>query len=119
MHCIFLVTLEIGKDTVTADTSMASIDLHCGTVDYIRPDSHLQWFIGDTRIEIGTSRNTIVYVDGDNNTAQNGQNNHVPGRVAVLTIANPQPSDAGTYTCRIMGTDQSADVQLIIATSKK
>ena len=98
---------------------MASTDLRCGMVDYIRPDSDLQWFIGDTHIKNGTNRRTVTYVDGDDNSAaQNGQVNHVPGRVAVLTIANPELSDGNTYTCRIMDTDQSADVQLIITTSK-
>ena len=30
----------------------------------------------------------------------------------MLTISNPQQSDAGMYSCRILGTKQSADIQL-------
>ena len=37
-----------------------------------------------------------------------------PGRVSVLAISNPQLSDSGKYTCRILGTEQSAEIQLTV-----
>ena len=61
-----------------------------------------------------TDRSTISYRNGLTGAAQNGGNVTVPGRVSVLTISNPQLSDSGTYTCRILGTEQSIDVQLNI-----
>ena len=86
-------------------------------VDYIRPDSDLQWLTGGNVIMSGTNRHTITYIDGTPNAAQSGGTSLVPGRVAVLTITNPQVSDSGTYTCRVRGAGVSTDVQLTVTGS--
>jgi len=76
---------------------------------YIRADEDLQWFNGSTMI---TSGRTVSYHNGTAGAEQNGAIITIPGRVSVLTISNPQQSDSGTYSCRILGTEQSADIQL-------
>jgi len=106
------VNLEANGSSVTAYSSDSEVELQCEMTLYIRPDEDLQWFNGSMMISSGTNRRTISYHNGTADAAQNGGNAIIPGRVSVLTISNPQQSDSGTYSCRILGTEQSADIQL-------
>ena len=99
---------------LTAHISDSEVELECEMTLYIRPDEDLQWFRGSEMIVNGTNRYTISYRNGLAGAAQKGENVTIPGRVSVLTISNPQLSDSGTYNCRILGTEQSADIQLTV-----
>ena len=108
----FAVNLQVNVSNVTAYNSDSSVELECEMTLYVRADEDLQWFRGSEMIASRNDRYTISYRNGLTGAAQNGGNVTVPGRVSVLTISNPQLSDSGTYTCRILGTEQSTDVQL-------
>ena len=99
---------------VTAHISDSEVELGCEMTMYIRPDEDLQWFRGSEMIVSRTNRCTVSYHNGLAGAAQNGGNVTIPGRISVLTISSPQLSDSGTYTCRILGTEQSADIQLTV-----
>ena len=99
---------------MTAYSNESEVELQCEMTLYIRADEDLQWFNGSTMITSGTNRHTISYHNGTADAAQNGGNAIIPGRVSVLTISNPQQSDSGMYSCRILGTEQSADIQLSV-----
>ena len=99
---------------MTAYSNESEVELQCEMTLYIRPDEDLQWFSGSMVISSGTNRRTISYHNGTADAAQNGGNAIIPGRVSVLTISNPQQSDSGMYSCRILGTEQSADIQLSV-----
>jgi len=108
----FTVNLQANGSSVTAYSSDSEVELQCEMTLYIRADEDLQWFNGSMMITSGTNRRTVSYHNGTAGAAQNGGSNIIPGRVSVLTISNPQQSDSGTYSCRILGTEQSADIQL-------
>ena len=115
--CVFVffsVNLQATVSNVTSHTSDSKVELGCEMTLFIRSDEDLQWFRGSEMIVSGTGRYTASYRNGLAGAAQNGGNVTVPGRVSVLTISYPQQSDSGTYTCRILGTEQSADVQLSV-----
>ena len=108
----FTVNLTAIESSVTAYSNDSEVELQCEMTQYIRADEDLQWFNGSMMITSGTNRHTVSYHNGTAGAAQNGGSVPIPGRVSVLTISNPQQSDAGTYSCRILGTEQSADIQL-------
>ncbi len=82
---------------------------------FIRPDSSLIWEgPGDRRIAGGTGKHQITFSDGSPGTAVNGSAVLVPSRVSMLTITNPEPSDAGTYTCRAINTTEAVTMELIV-----
>ena len=101
-------------NNLTAHTSDSKVELACEMTLYVRADEDLQWFRDSEMIVNGTCRYTVSYRNGLTEAALNGGNVTIPGRVLVLTISNPQLSDSGTYTCRILGTEQSANVQLSV-----
>ena len=92
--------------TVNATMSDSTVALDCEMRAYIRPDSSLTWDRpgGLTqRIASGMGKHQITFSDGSPGTAANGSGVLVPSRVFTLVISNPEPSDAGTYTCRVLG----------------
>ena len=97
----------------TMDDSI--IELHCEMRAYIRPDSSLIWEgPGDRRITGGTGKHQIMFSDGTPGAAANGGAEVVPSRVSMLIITNPEPSDAGTYTCTVMGTSKMVTMELTV-----
>ena len=110
----FAVDLQATVSNVTARSNDTEVELACEMTLYIRPDEDLQWFRGSEVIVNGTGRYTVSYHNGSVRAAQYGGDTLIPGRVSVLTISYPQLSDSGTYTCRILGTEQSANVQLSV-----
>lgn len=80
--------------------------------DYIHPDAEFKWRKGDQMIERNATH-TISYVTGLRGQAQNGGTTN--SRFSALTISNLRVADEGVYTCFVMGTQESADVQLYVA----
>ena len=90
--------------TVNATMNDSMVVLECEMRAFIRPDSSLIWEgPGGQRIASGTDKHQITFSDGSSLTAANGGGELVPSRVSTLVISNPEPSDAGTYTCRVLG----------------
>ena len=90
--------------TVNATMDDGTVALECEMRAYIRPDSSLIWEEPDGwRITGGTGKYRITFSDGLPLTAANGSGYLVPSRVSTLVISNPEPSDTGTYTCRVVG----------------
>ena len=97
----------------------STIALHCEMRAFIRPDSSLIWERpGGQRIN-GTEKYQITFSDGSPDIAANGGGVLVPSRVSTLTITNPEPSDAGTYTCNVMGTSEVVTIELIVNGTKR
>ena len=96
-------------NTINATMSDSMVALECEMRAYIRPDSSLIWERpGGQRIAGGTGKHQITFSDGSPLTAANGSQELVPSRVSTLIISNPEPSDAGTYTCRVLGVINAA-----------
>ena len=90
--------------TVNATMNDSMVAIECEMRAYIRPDSSLIWEgPGGQRIAGGTGKHQITFSDGSPTTAADGGGELVPSRVSTLVISNPEPSDAGTYTCRVVG----------------
>ena len=89
--------------TVNATMDDGTVALECEMRAYIRPDNTLIWERpGGQRIANGTGKHQITFSDGLPMTAANGGGELVPSRVSTLVISNPEPSDTGTYTCRVV-----------------
>ncbi len=109
------VDLEANSSTtVSVNDTDSEVQLSCEMSHYIREDEDLQWFKEGQMISSGMDRHTVSYRDGKPDVAIKGEMNFIPGRVAVLTISNPEIEDSGTYTCAITGTDESIDFQLSV-----
>ena len=84
---------------------------------YIRPDNFLQWLRMGEMIDGSSPKYTLEYTDGMY-VAQNGGVGRVRSRVIYLVIAEPEPVDSGVYTCQIMGTNVSTEVNLTVSEVK-
>ncbi len=109
---LFTVTLQAVWETVTARDTDSNVELRCETTGFIRPDADLQWYHEDELVT--NNRTSVIFIDGSPHTAQRGGNDTAPGRVSVLRISTPAVTDTGMYTCRVQGTKESANVQLIV-----
>ena len=110
----FSAILLATENIVTAHSNDTQVELECEMALFIRPDEDLQWFRGSEMIVSGTNRHTVSYRNGSAEVVVNATTFNISSRVSVLAISNPQLSDSGTYTCRILGTEQSADIQLTV-----
>ena len=102
--------MEVLTDTSTVVATMddSAIELHCEMRGFIRPDSSLIWEGPDgQRITDGTGKHQITFSDGVPDAAANGSAVLIPSQVSTLNITNPEPSDAGTYTCTVNGTAEA------------
>ena len=91
----------------------STIALYCEMRAFIRPDSSLVWEEPGGRTITGeTGKHQITFSDGSPDAAAIGGGVLVPSRVSKLTITNPEPSDAGTYTCSVMGTSEAVTLEL-------
>ncbi len=93
------------------------VELSCDMSDYIRPDDQLQWFRDGEMITSGQARQQITFKNGNANQGQLGGLSTQSSRVSVLTISNPILSDTGTYNCRVIGTTESVDIELLVQSS--
>ncbi len=84
--------------------------------NYIRPDDQLQWFKDGEMITSGQARRQITFTNGTGQ-GQFGGISPQSSRVSVLTISNPILSDTGTYNCRVIGTTESVDIELLVNSS--
>lgn len=109
------VELLSNTSTVMATMDDSTIGLHCEMRAYIRPDSFLMWEgPGGRSITGGTGKHQIMFSDGSPDAAANGSAVVVPSRVSTLIITNPEPSDAGTYTCTVMDTNEAVTMELTV-----
>ena len=109
------VELHTNSSTVTPSVNDSSVELYCEMSAFIRPDNFLVWEgPGGRRITGGTKKYQITFSDGSPEQAVNKTVELVPSRVSTLTIFNLEPSDAGNYTCSVMGADQAISVNLIM-----
>ena len=104
------------NDSITvATTDDTSTEMSCEMGAFIRPDSSLIWEgPGGQRITGGTNKHQIIFTNGSPDSAVNSSFVLVPSRLSTLTISNPEPSDNGTYTCSVVGTDQAITVELVV-----
>eukprot|EP00731_Ephydatia_muelleri_P023954 Em0016g225a len=111
----YTLKLEVlGPTNITVNATTASqVELSCEMSQYIHPDGDLWWYRGRKRLDITKSKYSIEYRHGTK-LAQNGGNDVTTSRVFVLTISRLTSSDSGVYTCRLFGTDQSGDVNLMV-----
>ena len=115
---IHAVELQTNSNTVIPSVNDSSVELSCEMRAFIRPDSFLIWEGPDGwRITDGTEKYQITFSDGSPEQAVNRTIELVPSRVSTLTIFNLEPSDAGDYTCSVMGTDQAVSINLIMTES--
>ena len=87
--------------------------LSCEMEGYIHSDSDFQWRRGD-QITANTSKHIITYNEGFSDMARNGGSELVSSRTSSLQITDIDESDAGQYTCFVLGTEEAATVQLRI-----
>ncbi len=94
--------------TIVATIDDSAVALHCEMRAFIRPDSSLIWEGPGGQINTtGTEKYYITFSDGSPEAAANGGALLVPSRVSTLTIINPEPSDAGSYTCTVVNTSEA------------
>ena len=89
------------------------VSMSCEMSLYLHPDENLQWYRGGEVIAADTERHTITYTNGTA-LGQFGDDFVGPSRVSTLVISQPQMSDSDTYTCAIINTQHSQDIQLIV-----
>ena len=102
--------MELLSDMSAINATMndSMVALECEMRAFIRPDNTLIWEgPGGQRIAGGTGKHQITFSNGSSLTAANGSGQLVPSRVSTLVISNLEPSDAGTYTCRVVGVTNS------------
>ena len=109
--------LQSNDSLIVTTTDEASVEMSCEMGAYIRSDSYmyLVWKgPGDQYIIDGIDKHQITFTDGSPDAAAFGSFVLVPSRVSTLTISDPEPSDAGTYTCSVMDTDQAVAIELVV-----
>ena len=110
------VELQSNDSIIVATTDDTNTEMSCEMKAYIRPDSSLIWEGPDgQRITPGvTNKHQITFTNGTPNASVNGDFVLFPSRLSTLTISNPEPSDNGTYTCSVVGTDQAITIELVV-----
>ena len=98
---------------MVTNTDENSVELSCEMKAFIRPDSFFIWEGPGGQIVNGTSKHQITFTSGLPLEAVD-DGSLVPSRVSTLTIFNPEPSDAGTYTCSVVGTNQAVTIELLV-----
>ena len=102
--------------SVNATMDDGTVALECEMRAFIRPDSSLIWEgPGGRRMAGGMGKYQITFSDGSPMTAADGSGELVPSRVSTLIISNPEPLDAGTYTCRVVNvSDAVVAIDLLV-----
>ena len=102
------VELQSNDSIIVATTDDTNTEMSCEMRAYIRPDSYLIWEGPDgQRITPGvTNKHQITFTK-----LMEHQMHH---QLSTLTISNPEPSDNGTYTCSVVGTDQAITIELVV-----
>lgn len=121
LHYAVNVYVPQNLTTVLVYSNETEVELFCEMTDFIQSDEDLRWFKDNHMILFvdGTNRYTVTYRDATPNAAQTGGNDKVPSRESVLAIANPSPSDSGSYNCRVKETSvQSANIHLIVTSGR-
>ncbi|XP_064396395.1 class II receptor tyrosine kinase-like isoform X3 [Halichondria panicea] len=112
------LTLTAINSSVTILDNASFVELRCDMSNYIRPDDQLQWFRDGEMITSGKDRRQITFMNGNANQGQFGDLSTQSSRVSMLTISNPILSDTGTYNCRVIGTTESVDIELLVQSSE-
>ena len=106
------VELTTDEQEITTFDNVTNVSLCCEMSLYLRPDENLQWFRGGQQI-MNTDRHTITYTDGTG-IGHFGEDTVGSSRISTLVISEPRLSDSGTYTCAIINTEHSQDIELTI-----
>ena len=100
---------------IQASVNDSSIEMSCEMSQFIRPDSFLVWEgPSGQRINSDRGKYQITFKNGTPDAAANGSSNLVSSRLStlIINISNPMSSDSGSYTCRVLGTAQSATIDV-------
>ena len=103
--------------TVTTTTDNERAELSCEMSAFIRADSFLIWEGPNARriTSDGTmDKYQITLSNGTSDRSVNGTRPLAPSRVSTLSISNLEPSDAGDYTCSVVGTNQAVSISLVV-----
>ena len=106
------VELNADEQEILTFDNVTDVSLSCEMSLYLRPDENLQWFRRGQQI-MNTDRHTITYTDGTG-IGHFGEDAVGSSRVSTLVISEPRLSDSGTYTCALINTEHSQDIELTV-----
>ena len=113
LYCIHSCAAELQVLVPVLHESVGgNVIMSCEFVGYATPqDSQFQWWNDELQVE-GGGRFAVTYSEGiDMGRGQSP----LPSKVSLLTIMGAELSDEGNYTCSVLGTNNSATVELRIA----
>ena len=113
------VVLQSNDSILVATNTNTSVEMTCEMSAFIRPDSFLIWEGPDGQTitpgpGVETSRYWITFTNGSPNASVNGSFMLFPSRLSTLIISDPEPLDNGSYTCRVVDTDQAITIELVV-----
>ena len=109
---MLLGAYPINQGNVRVRDNVNDVSLSCEMSLYLHPDENLQWFRGGQQI-MNTERHNITYTDGTG-VGQIREDTVGSSRISTLVISEPRLSDSGTYTCAIINTENSQDIELTV-----
>ena len=110
VHLVFLRMSGVDQAVEAGDTVSLTCEMH----GYIHSDDDFLWLQGNEIVRNGDRMN-IALTSGAEMRGQSGDSSPGPSRLSTLTISSVRPSDAGVYTCFVMGTGKEASSTLSVS----